>query len=188
MAIVQAIKAAEIWNCPTLALHHVAQTDARWLEEERLVPPEVLEPSKRMYADAPKSAKDTPKGHAVDLAIVSALHSEGAHLLLGTDAVKPGTLPGFSLHNELEYFVAAGMSPYHAIRAGTSDAAIFLHQENEFGTVAAGRRADLLLVEANPLEDVRNVAKRAGVMVNGQWLTEGELKQRLAALRASYQH
>jgi hypothetical protein len=50
------------------------------------------------------------------------------------------------------------------------------------------RRTDLLLVESNPLEDVKNVSKRAGVMVNGRWLTEEELKQRVAALRKSYQH
>ena len=182
--LVQAIKTADIWNCPTLALHLAPRTDAPWLEEEKLVPPDVLEPSNRMY-DGSKSAKDSPKGHALDVAIVGALHRGGAHLLLGTDAVKAGTLPGFSLHEELAYFVAAGMTPYEAIRAGTSDAAIFLHQENEFGTVATGRRADLLLVEANPLEDVKNVSKRAGVMVHGHWLTEEELQQRLAALRAS---
>ena len=80
------------------------------------------------------------------------------------------------------------MTPYEAIRAGTSDAAKFLHQENEFRVVATGRRANLLLVEANPVEDVKNVSKRAGVMVNGHWLTEDELKQRLATLKASYQH
>lgn len=186
-ALVQAINAADVWNCLTLALHLAPRTDAAWLEEERLVPTDVLEPSKRMY-EGSKSPKDSPKGHALDLAIVTALHSGGAHLLLGTDAVKAGTLPGFSLHDELLYFVVAGMTPYEAIRAGTIDAAIFLHQENEFGTVATRRRADLLLVEANPLEDVKNVSKRVGVMVNGHWLTEEELKQRLAALRASYQH
>jgi imidazolonepropionase-like amidohydrolase len=109
-------------------------------------------------------------------------------LLLGTDAFKPSVLPGFSLHDEPENFVGAGMTPYEAIRAGTSDAAIFLHQENEFGVVATGRRADLLLVESNPLEDVKDASKRAGVMVKGRWLTEEELKQRVAALRKSYQH
>jgi imidazolonepropionase-like amidohydrolase len=92
------------------------------------------------------------------------------------------------LHEELADFVAAGMTPYEAIRAGTSDAAKFLHQESEFGVVATGRRADLLIVEANPLDDVKNVSKRIGVMVNGRWLTEEELSQKLAALKASYEH
>jgi imidazolonepropionase-like amidohydrolase len=138
------------------------------------VPPDMLDRYKSSYPDGSKNPKDSAKGRALDLAIVSALHSGGAHLLLGTDAVKPGTLPGFSLHEELENFVAAGMTPYEAIRAGTSDAAISLHQENEFGTAAIGKRADLLLVEANPLEDVKNMSKRAGIMVNGHWLAEEE--------------
>jgi imidazolonepropionase-like amidohydrolase len=152
------------------------------------VPPDMFDRYKSSYPDGPKNPKDSSKGRALDLAIVSALHTGGAHLLLGTDAVKPGTLPGFSLHEELGNFVSAGMTPYEAVQAGTSDAAIFLHQENEFGVVATGRRADLLLLEANPLEDVKNVSKRAGVMANGRWFSEEELQQRLATLRASYQH
>jgi imidazolonepropionase-like amidohydrolase len=109
-------------------------------------------------------------------------------MLLGTDAPKPGTLPGFSLHEELENFVAAGMTPFEAIRAGTADAAIFLHQENEFVVIAVGRRADLLLLNANPLSDVRNISKRVGVTANGRWFTEEQLKQQLDDLRSSYQH
>ncbi|HEY1470223.1 MAG TPA: amidohydrolase family protein, partial [Candidatus Acidoferrum sp.] len=125
--------------------------------------------------------------YKLNISITRALHQGGAQLLLGTDATKSNVLPGFSVHEELQHFVEAGLTPYEAIRAGTSDAAIFLHQESEFGVVATGRRADLLLLEANPLKDVKNVSKRAGVMVNGRWHTEAELQQRLAALRASYQ-
>jgi ketosteroid isomerase-like protein len=83
------------------------------------------------------------------------------------------------LQEELASFVAAGLTPYEAIRAGTSDAARFLHSEAEFGTVAVGRRADLILLNANPLEDVGNVQKREGVMVQGNWLTEDVLKSKL---------
>jgi imidazolonepropionase-like amidohydrolase len=92
-------------------------------------------------------------------------------------------LPGFSLHAELQSFVQAGLTPYQALRAGTSDAAIFLHQEAEFGTISSGLRADLLLLKANPLDDVANIDKRVGVMVAGRWFTEAELQQRLLALR-----
>jgi imidazolonepropionase-like amidohydrolase len=180
-ALVQAIKVAGIWNCPTLTVHLVPRTDALWLEQASLLPPDIFERYKSMYPEGSKLPMDSPKGRTLDLAILAALHSGGAHLLLGTDAVKPGTLPGSSLHEELENFVASGMTPYEAIGAGTRDAAIFLHQENEFGVVAIGRRADLLLLDANPLEDVKNVSRRVGVMVNSHWLTEEELKQRLAA-------
>lgn len=101
---------------------------------------------------------------------------------LNTDAPKLTVLPGFSLHKELQNLVEAGLTPYEAIRAGTSDAAAFLRQEGEFGAVAAGRRADLLLLKANPLENVNNVSKRVGVMVNGHWLPEAELQQRLETM------
>jgi imidazolonepropionase-like amidohydrolase len=107
------------------------------------------------------------------------LHAKGARLLLGTDAYKRNVMPGFSLLEELRYFVKAGLSPYEAIKAGTSDAARLLNQENEFGTVAVGRRADLILLSANPLDDVGNVTKRTGVMVRGRWLSEEKLQRRL---------
>jgi imidazolonepropionase-like amidohydrolase len=188
-ALVQATKAADVWNCPTLAVgNHIIRTDAVWFQELSLVPPGIVERYRKAYTLNPDDPRFSPEARALNNAIVKALHDGGAHLLLGTDAVKPSVLPGFSLQEELEKFVATGMTPYEAIRAGTSDAAKFLHQENEFGVVSTGRRADLLLVEANPLEDVKNVSKRVGVMVNGHWLTEDELKQRLAALKASYQH
>ena len=188
-ALVQATKAADVWNCPTLAVgNHIIRTDAVWFQELSLVPPGIVERYKKAYTLNPDDPRFSPEARALNNAIVKALHDGGAHLLLGTDSVKPSVLPGFSLQEELEKFVATGMTPYEAIRAGTSDAAKFLHQENEFGVVSTGRRADLLLVEANPLEDVKNVSKRAGVMVNGHWLTEDELQQRLATLKASYQH
>lgn len=152
------------------------------------MPPGIVERYKKAYTLNPDDPRFSPEARALNSAIVKALHDGGAHLLLGTDAVKPSVLPGFSLQEEREKFVATGMTPYEAIRAGTSDAAKFLHHENEFGVVSTGRRADLILVEANPLEDVKNVSRRAGVMVNGHWLTEDELKQRLATLKASYQH
>lgn len=185
---VQAIKAAQIWVCPTLVVADPPRTDVTWLEQKSFVPPGVLARYAEMYPDSAASTdpRVSPEGHAVFSAILKGLHEGGAQLLLGTDTVKPGTLPGFSLHEELANFVAAGMTPCEAIRAGTADAAIFLHQQSEFGTVATGLRADLLLVESNPLQDVRNVSKRVGVMVNGHWFTERELTQRLATLRASY--
>jgi imidazolonepropionase-like amidohydrolase len=95
-------------------------------------------------------------------------------------------LPGYSLHDELVNFVSAGMSPYEALRAGTADGARFLGHSSDFGVVAEGRRADLLLLEANPLDDVRNTSKIAGVMAAGRWLTAEDLKKSLVALRASY--
>jgi imidazolonepropionase-like amidohydrolase len=133
-----------------------------------------------------RDPRTAAQARAVFLKIVTALHNGGAHVLLGTDTMKVGTLPGYSLHAELENFVAAGMTPYDAIRAGTADAAQFLKQEDEFGMVSAGLRADLLLVDANPLANVTNVSKIFGVMAGGRWLTNAELNQQLVALRSRY--
>ena len=93
--------------------------------------------------------------------------------------MNPYIVPGVSLHEELALFVRAGLSPFEALRAGTSDAAKFLNRDREFGTVAVGQRADLLLLEANPLENVANVGRRAGVIVSGRWSAEADLQRRL---------
>jgi len=186
--IVESIRIAGIWNCPTLVLNQVLPDDAEWQRRNALVPPDIPARYRKMYPDWNPDAALTLRAYQQSISMTHALHEGGTRLLLGTDSYKPTVLPGFALHQELQSFVEAGLSPYEAIRAGTADAAIFLHQENEFGIVAAGQRADLLLLEGNPLQDVRNVSKRAGVMVNGHWFREAELQHRLVDLRNSYQH
>ena len=80
----------------------------------------------------------------------------------------------------------AGLSPYEAIEAGTRNAAVVLGKSDEFGTVEIGKRADLILLEGNPLLDVSNIQKRAGVMVRGRWLAEERLQSMLDELVESY--
>ncbi len=111
--------------------------------------------------------------------LTKGFHDAGVRLLAGTDAMNPSVVPGFSLHAELRDLVAAGLTPYEALRAATSNAAEFLGAATEFGTIATGRRADLILVEADPLKDVGNAAKRAGVMLRGRWLAGEELRRML---------
>ncbi|MFQ5744429.1 MAG: amidohydrolase family protein [Acidobacteriota bacterium] len=118
--------------------------------------------------------------------ILMAIHAGGGGILLGTDSPQIFSVPGFSIHREMKYWVEAGMSPYEVLEAGTRSVAEYLGATDEFGTVAAGKRADLILVQGNPLEDVTNVSRRVGVMVNGRWLPEAEIQQRLAAIAASY--
>ena len=105
--------------------------------------------------------------------------------MAGTDAMGfTLVLPGASLQRELELLVEAGLTPYEAIRAATVVPARFLGRGEEFGTVAAGRRADLLLVQGNPLGDVTRLREPRGVMVRGRWATRQDLQARLAALGA----
>jgi len=174
-AIAGAVAAAGSWTCPTVVQIQWDADPAVWEKEQSLVPRGVVD----RYEGQMKVPPLGPAAEPFALALVRALHAKGAGLLLGTDAYKRNVIPGFSLLEELRYFVKAGLSPYEAIKAGTSDAARFLNQENEFGTVAVGRRADFILLSANPLDDVANVTKRTGVMLRGQWLSEEDLQQHL---------
>lgn len=96
-------------------------------------------------------------------------------------------MPGFAVHEELRNLVDVGLTPYEAILAATRDAAEFLKSADKWGTVALGTRADLILTTANPLDEVRNVSRRAGVMVHGRWLPEEELQASLKRLAAAYE-
>lgn len=99
---------------------------------------------------------------------------------LGTDQGNPFVLAGFAVHDELDNLVRAGLSPYEALRAATSGAAECMRASEEWGTVAVGHRADLVLVEGNPLESVRVCAKPKGVMVRGRWLSAQDIERELA--------
>lgn len=179
--IAESVKAAEVWTCPTVVqVQYDAERDV-WAKERSYVPRDLVD----RYEQGKVSPLDYSAERKFALSLVRALHGKGAGLLLGTDAYKPNIIPGFSLHEELRYFVEAGLSPYESIRAGTSDAARFLHREDEFGTIAVGRRADLLLLNANPLEDVTNVSKRVGIVLRGQWLPEQQLQKDLKRLPVS---
>lgn len=119
-----------------------------------------------------------------------ALQTGGARLLLGTDAGLWGNPPGFSALEELELLVQAGLSPADALRAGTIAPAAFLNRHvpgaAQPGEVAVGMRADLLLLEENPLKDVSAMRRRAGVILRGRWLPQAELRDSLARLAADY--
>ncbi len=117
--------------------------------------------------------------------LAGALHRAGVPLLAGTDAFGVGIIPpGRSLHAELEILVEAGLTPYQALRTATVEPARFLGREHEFGRIAPGQRADLVLLAANPLADIRTLAEPRGVMLRGRWLPRDSLDAMLADLRA----
>jgi imidazolonepropionase-like amidohydrolase len=119
--------------------------------------------------------------------LIKALHDAGAGLLLGSDAPQVWNVPGFSAHRELETLVAAGLTPYEALVTGTRNVAAFFDVADEQGTVAAGMRADLILLDANPLTQIRNASDPAGVMVYGRWLPRAEIQERLLSIAAERQ-
>jgi len=104
-----------------------------------------------------------------------------AEVLAGTDTGDPWTIPGATLHDELEQLVAAGLTPHQALRAATLAPAKFFEQEDQMGSIEKGKLADLVLLNANPLEDIRNTRKIAAVFVRGRYLSRVALDKILAA-------
>lgn len=116
--------------------------------------------------------------------VLAALRDRGVLIVFGTDAPQIFNVPGFSIHREMEIMASAGLTPYEILASGTRNAAEHFHSE-EFGQVAVGRRADLILLEENPLDDIAHMAEPAGVMVRGRWLPKAEIDARLAELASS---
>jgi imidazolonepropionase-like amidohydrolase len=110
------------------------------------------------------------------------LHRARVTLLAGTDNFDAFVIPGFSLHQELELLVRSRLSPLDALRAATVYAARFLGRHNDTGTVAVGKRADLVVLDANPLEDIRNTRRISGVVLGGKYLSRSELDKVTANL------
>ncbi len=114
--------------------------------------------------------------------LLKRLNDAGVTILMGTDSPQMFSVPGFSIHREMQYMQDAGMSPYEVLRSGTKNVGEYFRNNDAFGTVGVGRRADFILVNSNPLDDVANVADRAGVMVRGRWLSEEMIQERLAEI------
>ena len=118
--------------------------------------------------------------------LLAAMNRADIQILMGTDAPQQFSVPGFSLHREIEKMVEAGMSPYEVLRSGTINVGRYFSDKDDFGTIEVGKRADMILLNANPLENVRNISQRTGVMLRGKWLPEEEIQRKLAEVAASY--
>ncbi|MBI2404492.1 MAG: amidohydrolase family protein [Gemmatimonadetes bacterium] len=156
--------------------------------EIRYMPPALLEGSirqKRVLRQQYPSADDWRRFVEIRRKLVKALHDQGAGLLLGSDAPQWWNVPGFSALRELGALVAAGLTPYQALETGTRNVAVYFGTEDRAGTIEVGKQADLILLDANPLEDIGNVWRNSGVMIRGRWLSQATLDERLERLAAS---
>jgi imidazolonepropionase-like amidohydrolase len=115
---------------------------------------------------------------------VGMMKNLGVGLLAGTDVLNPYCFPGFSLHDELAAFVEAGLTPAEALRTATINPAKFLGREADLGTIAKGRIADLVLLDADPLQDIRNTTRINAVVVNGRLLDRTTLDKMLSQVEA----
>jgi imidazolonepropionase-like amidohydrolase len=195
-------RAAGVWNVPTAAL---------WENLfDRTPPEELMQRPENRYAPRAwvnnwanqkrnRMQQDAQQGATPELLtqfltarrrMLKTLADVGAPLLMGTDSPQIFSVPGFSLHRELALAVEAGLTPYQVLESGTRNvgryAAEELKLDGRFGTVTVGGRADLVLLDANPLDDLRNLTRRSGVMVRGRWLSADELRTGLEELAARY--
>jgi imidazolonepropionase-like amidohydrolase len=108
-----------------------------------------------------------------------ALHTAGSPLVLGTDANFVGVFPGISALREMEPMGEAGITNFDILKAATSTAAKALGAEGEIGTIGVGKRANMVLLDGNPLEDIDNVYRTSGVFISGRWMTVEEIERML---------
>jgi len=122
------------------------------------------------------------KESARELELVNIMRRAGVQFMAGSDGPNPYVFPGFSLHAELEWLVKSGFSPTQALQSATFNPALFQAKLDKFGVVETGHMADLVLLEANPLEDIRNTRKIAAVVIDGKYYSRQDLDKMLARI------
>ncbi len=179
-ALIQSLADADIWWTPTLQVLRMSARagDAAFRADARLpyVPYLIRNFMWMPDADRARANLEDNPGNNVYAAMyqmalrhVGQARAAGAGILAGTDAGDTYVFPGFGIHDELQELVRAGLSPGEALRSATLDAASFARMEDRFGSVAQGKTADLLLLDANPLDDVAHTRTIAGVFFNGRY-------------------
>lgn len=174
------------FTCPTLTLFRKAFAEGQSDEEIRSRPDWVLQPPahrdlylrahERYWKNPPTEAR-RKRYVAVRNRLVKEIADAGGKILAGSDTPEWFLGYGFTLHRELECLVDAGLTPYQALATATINPAEFMHAQSEWGTITVGKRADLVLLAANPLENIRNTTKIEGVAIGGKWLAKERLKE-----------
>jgi len=183
-------------QCPTLVWERggnlIDQTDFAHDSRAKYVPTYWKDVTWKRFTDEIMRDFDTDglptrqRFVAKELDVVKAMHGAGVQFLAGTDTA-PGVyiFPGFSLHEELQRFVAAGFTPMEALQTATLNPARFLGLDAALGTVEKGKLADLVLLTANPLADIHNTQKIAAVIANGRYFSRADLDKLLAGVETA---
>jgi len=193
--LVRATVEAGAWVVPTMVLWETAFFNERGSAdvlsdrpEVRYMPPEMVD-RWREAVDSRLESTEIGINRRIALLrrnILTALHEGGANIALGTDSPQIFSVPGFAMYHEMALYTEVGMTPYEVLEIGTRRPAEYFDATDEFGTVAVGRRADLLLLSANPADDISHIRNRVGVMVNGRWIPSDEIERRLRNIALFY--
>lgn len=193
--LVRATVESGAWVVPTMVLWETAffneRGSAEVLSERpevRYMPPEMVDRWREAVDTRLESTEIETNRRIAALRrnILSALHEGGANIALGTDSPQIFSVPGFAMYHEMVLYTEAGMTPYEVLEIGTRRPAEYFDATDRFGTVAVGRRADLILLEANPADDIGEIRNRVGVMVNGRWIPADEIERRLREIALFY--
>ncbi len=194
--VANATAKAGTFTCPTLTFFKLsfavpqsddeirARPDYRFYPEKLRAP--LFTAHTRFWTDPPTEARRKTYNR-VRNELVKRIHEAGGKIMAGSDTPELFLVYGFTLHRELQSLVEAGLSPYAALEAATRNPAEFLHALSEIGTIEKGKRADLVLLDANPLADISHTERRAGVMVRGRWFPQAELNRRLDDIAPRFQ-
>ena len=180
---------SDLWNCPTIYNHYMQGSRKgvtemfSYAETSGLVPSDWTEMWKKRISNNSKETMEIvdkfgQSNFETLKKIVLNLYNSKAKLIAGTDAGNlPLLIPGYSLHQELKIMSEIGIPNYEVLKMTTINAALAMNKETEFGTIEVGKRADLLLLNSNPLDNIENLQNKNGLMVRGIWLSEEDVKK-----------
>lgn len=194
--IIQKTLEHNVWIVPTQALWETiigaADYDAlRAYDELKYIPVPVRNNYNNFVQNNIDNNPNFNFANAMDIAdmrqqLLSEMNKAGVKILMGTDAPQLFSVPGFSIHRELAIMKEAGMTPYEIIKSGTANVGEYFSHQDDFGTIEKGKRADLILVNSNPLENIANIKDHSGVMVQGIWLSKEMIDQKLEEIENQY--
>jgi imidazolonepropionase-like amidohydrolase len=187
-ALLRKFAANGTWQTPTLFINEREARRAylregvretlRWVPDSQGAEWEAW--AKRASAVKPEAAAALNRYADWEVQLVRRMNEEGVGLLAGTDVANTWTVPGAALHEELSALVGAGLTPLESLRTATLNPARYFEKTGEFGTIAPGMIADLVLIDGDPLSDIRNVRRISGVVANGRYLDRAALDGMLA--------
>lgn len=190
--LMKALRDNNVWVVPTQALAERWFTPARTAESFRSDPemkymdPKVLDnwvKAKMNLSSHPKFDADKINEYIkLRRKLIYECNRNGVGLLLGCDAPQIFNVPGISTHHELQYLVDAGLTPYEALKTGTINVGVFYKKPDEMGVIKQGANSDVVLLNANPLEDIANTQKIEGVLVGNRWMNRTTLDEMLRKL------
>jgi hypothetical protein len=185
---------AGTWNVPTLSLVEnlaspVSAEEMIQRSEMKYMPDDVLQGWVKFKNDYSKREDFQPEATRalVELRreLTKKLYDSGAQIALGSDAPQFFNVPGFSLHREMEMLVEAGLSPYEVLVTGTRNPSFYFNSQEETGSIEPGKRADLILLNANPLEDISNIREIEAVILKGKYFSRQALDEMLKGVEAT---